>query len=157
MEIWKNIEGYEGLYQISNYGNCKSLDRTIERKSRWGNIIKINYIGKFLVPNKVGKGYYRYDLCKNGKYEYFYIHRLVFETFIGKIPDGLEIDHINTDKSDNRLCNLRVVDRKGNMNNPITKGKNHHPCSEETKKKLSESLKGRHNSPNTEFKKGHKK
>lgn len=120
MEEWRDIKGYEGYYQISNYGNGRSLDRTIERKSRWGNIIKVTYKGKELKKNKAGTGYLRFDLCKDGEYDYRYIHQLVWETFIGDIPEGLEIDHIDTDKTNNHLENLRVTDRKGNMNNPIT-------------------------------------
>ena len=49
------------------------------------------------------------------------VHRVVYETFVGEIPQGYEIDHINTVRDDNRLENLRVVTRKENMNNPITK------------------------------------
>ena len=49
-----------------------------------------------------------------------YVHRLVWETFNGVIPDGYQIDHINTIRDDNRLENLRCVTRKDNMNNPLT-------------------------------------
>ena len=45
MEVWKDIEGFEGYYQISNYGNGRSLDRTVEQKSRWGKIVKVTYKG----------------------------------------------------------------------------------------------------------------
>lgn len=49
------------------------------------------------------------------------VHRLVYETYIGDIPQGYEIDHINTIKTDNRLENLRCVTRKENANNPLTR------------------------------------
>lgn len=49
-----------------------------------------------------------------------YVHRLVYETFIGNIPEGYQIDHINTIKTDNRLENLRCVTHKENMSNPLT-------------------------------------
>jgi len=52
-----------------------------------------------------------------------YVHRLVFEMFVGPISDDLEIDHINGDRSDNRLSNLRVVSHSENQRNPITVGK----------------------------------
>lgn len=48
------------------------------------------------------------------------VHRIIYETFVGTIPDGYEIDHINTICTDNRLENLRCVTHTGNMNNPIT-------------------------------------
>ena len=90
------------------------------------------------------------------------VHRLVYETFVGEIPQECEIDHINTVSADNRLENLRCVTHKENVNNPLTrihiskalkgkpawnkgkpswnKGKH---LSEETKRKMSESLKGK--------------
>lgn len=81
---------------------------------------------------------YRYDkktdrliLCKLGsrdgyntihaKLKYVSVHRMVWETFVGKIPDGYEIDHINTIRDDNRLENLRCVTPKENSNNPLTR------------------------------------
>ena len=120
MEVWKDIKGFEGYYQISNYGNGKSLDRAVKQLSRWGNMTVVHYKGVELVKNKAGNGYCRFDLCKDGIYTYRYVHHLVWETFVGKIPNGMEIDHINTVKTDNRLENLRLVDRTGNMRNEIT-------------------------------------
>lgn len=157
-EIWGDIKDYKGLYQVSNFGNGRSLDRTIVRKSRWGKEVSVTYKGCNLKSNKVGNGYRRFDLCKDGKYTHPYVHRLVWETFIGEIPEGLEIDHIIpvSDGGGDELTNLRLVDRKGNMNNPLTKIKLSYPCSDETKKKLSIASKGKHYSPSTEFKKGHK-
>ena len=71
-------------------------------------------------------------------------HRLVYETFNGKIPQDKEIDHINTIRTDNRLENLRLVTHQENMCNPLTrekyKGFTH---SEETKRKMSEARKGK--------------
>ena len=53
-----------------------------------------------------------------------YIHRIVYELFVERVPDGMEIDHINTDIHDNRVENLRVVTKSGNMRNPITRKRN---------------------------------
>lgn len=92
----------------------------------------------------------------NNKFGYLYVytkigtrcvHRVIYETFIGEIPDGYEIDHINTIRTDNRLENLRCVTHKENMNNPLSlkhrseamKGKK---LSEEAKRKIGESKKG---------------
>lgn len=108
---------------------------------------------------------YRYDskqdklvLCKlsdNGRgYKYLvstsrvYVHRLVYETFKGPIPDGMEIDHEDTHKDNNSIDNLLLVDRKGNMNNPLTKNKlskvmKGHKISEEAKQKMSLVRKGK--------------
>ena len=84
-------------------------------------------------------------------------HRVIYETLKGEIPDGYEIDHINTIKTDNRLENLRIVTHKENMNNPITRKHNSEvqkgrisnrkgvKLSESTKRKISEANKGKHN------------
>lgn len=90
------------------------------------------------------------------------VHRLVYETFVGAIPQGYVIDHINTIRDDNRIENLRCVTCYENNNNPLTrkhfseakkgntycKGKTH---SEETKKKISEAQKSRRHEPSSEF------
>ena len=54
---------------------------------------------------------------------HLYVHRIVYEAFIGQIPKGMEVEHINTIRNDNRLENLRLCTHKENMNNPITKKK----------------------------------
>ncbi len=62
---------------------------------------------------------YRY--CHDSKQKPFKVHRAIYETFVGPIPDGYEIDHINTVKDDNRIENLRAVTSKENHNNPLTR------------------------------------
>ena len=109
MEEFKDIEGYEGLYQISDYGNVKSLSRLIKRPL--GN----NYVSdeRIMKPQKTLKGYLSVNLYKNGLNKRFYVHRLVANAFIGKI-DGLTIDHINNDKSDNKVSNLSIMTQNEN-------------------------------------------
>ena len=73
-------------------------------------------------------------------------HRVVYETFVGEIPAGYDIDHINTIKTDNRVENLRCVTRSGNMLNPLTRKRNSEAqmnkvLSEETRNKISNSMK----------------
>lgn len=87
-------------------------------------------------------GYLRIRCVVNNKLLQKMVHRIIYETFIGEIPNGYEIDHINAIKSDNRLENLRVVTHERNMNNPLTKrniseGHKGKPKSEETKKIIS--------------------
>ncbi len=158
MEIWRDIKGFEGYYQISNYGNGRSLERTIERMSRWGKMVKVTYPSVELKKNLCGKGKYRrFDLYKDGKSTPRYVHQLVWETFVGEVPEGLEIDHIIpvSDGGGDELTNLRIGTRKNNMNNEITYKKYFIPCSEEKKARIAKTMKGKHTSPNTEFKKGH--
>lgn len=113
-EIWKDVPGYDGCYMISNLGRVKSTDRYV-----FSNILpgKKRFIsGKVLTPSKNIWGYHEVHLCKNGKSKHHTIHKLVYTTFIGDIPDGKEINHINEDKTDNRLQNLKAVTKSENIN-----------------------------------------
>lgn len=143
-EIWRDIRGYEGKYQVSNLGNARSLN--------YKNTKRIN----LLKPNKLVKGYRAFRLCKDGVYTYHYVHRLVWETFVGKIPDGYEIDHIIpiSDGGGDELTNLRIATRKENMHNENTYKKYFVPCCESKKESIRKASKGKHYSPSTEFKKG---
>ena len=144
IEVWKDVKNYEGYYIVSSMGKVKSLDRIVLGKNgasyfRSGKL-------KSSVTNKWG--YLQVLLSKNNKQKLCLIHRLVAEAFIPNPENKPHIDHINTDKKDNRVGNLRWCTRSENMNNPLTKekcremNKGKHR-SEETKKKISESGKGR--------------
>lgn len=78
------------------------------------------YKNKVLKQRKDKNGYPVVCIYDNGKQKMVKIHRLIWETFIGEIPDGYQIDHINTIRDDNRLENLRCVTAKENCNNPET-------------------------------------
>ena len=120
VELWKDICGYEGRYQVSNWGRIKSLNRTITDCRRRRQIIR----EKILKPENVDDGYERVSLCRNGGQKHHRVATLVYEAFNGPIPEGLEIDHINGNNRDNRLENLRVCTHKENCNNPITLARN---------------------------------
>lgn len=107
IETFKPVRGYEGLYEVSNCGAVRSLNYRRSGKKYCMNLHKT-------------KGYLRAKLTKNGKKSMPYVHRLVWEAFNSPIPDGYEIDHINTIRDDNRLSNLRVATSKENHANPIT-------------------------------------
>lgn len=115
-EIWKSIEGYEGLYEVSNLGRVKSLDRMC-----WNGHIWWKKKGE-LLSNCVDSGGYHYvGLCVNGKHKNFLIHKLVMSAFVGEPPiDKPEINHIDEDKSNNCLSNLHYCDRKFNANYSYT-------------------------------------
>lgn len=100
MEIWKDIEGYEGLYQISNFGRIKFL---------------YNYRGRnnILVP-RIKRGYYQIGLRKNVKRKWFAVHRLVAKAFIDNPNNYPVINHIDEDKLNNNVDNLEWCTYKYN-------------------------------------------
>lgn len=106
IEIWKDIKEYEGLYQVSNLGKVKSIDRVINNHFYKSQIIK---------PYDNGIGYYKIKLCKNGKIKHFYLHRLVAQAFLEDYSPLLEINHINHNKKDNNINNLESVSHLDNM------------------------------------------
>ena len=103
-EIWKDIKGYDGYYQISNFGIVKSLNRTIIYKDgrRW------NVKERILQPNIGTNGYYYVNLSINNKQRTKYIHRLAGETFLMPLHNK-EIDHIDENKLNNNINNLRWI------------------------------------------------
>lgn len=115
MEDWKDILGFEGVYQISNLGKLRSLDRIVERKS----INNLSYTktikGTKLKPSDNGIGYLQVRLKFGNKLLRKYVHRLVYETFVTVLPEDKEINHIDHDKKNNSLSNLEVVTRKENI------------------------------------------
>lgn len=90
-----------------------------------------------LKPENVYNGYERVFLCKNGKGVHKRVATLVYESFIGAIPEGLEIDHANGERTDNRLENLRAVSHQENCRNPISRAK-HLAANESRSRKMKE-------------------
>lgn len=108
-EIWKDIKNYEGLYQISNLGNVKSVKRY--RNAGTGNYLqKEKIISQFDV-----RGYKQVRLCKDKKYKNFSVHRLVAKAFIPNTEEKEQVNHINGIKSDNRLDNLEWCTQSENQ------------------------------------------
>lgn len=111
-EIWKEIKDYEGLYQISNIGQVKSLKRMVVRNNNRPQLVE----EKILKPTVNKNGYMFICLYKNGVKKRCQVHRLVAEAFYGEIPKGMQVNHINEIKSDNRLENLNLMTPKENTN-----------------------------------------
>jgi len=101
-QIWKDVVGYEGLYQVSNEGRVKSL--------RWKTPWILNR-----ATNKYG--YFIVTLFKDKKGKTKTIHQLVAAAFLGHIPNGyvLVVDHINHNPKDNRVENLQIITHRENM------------------------------------------
>ena len=116
-EVWKDIEGYEGIYQVSNLGRVRSLDRLVPAAcalSKGKQVVNYLRKGKILKGHWAGpKGseYIYVGLSKYDKPKYCRVHRLVACAFIPN-PDNLpEVNHIDEDKSNNRADNLEWVTR----------------------------------------------
>lgn len=103
-----DVAGYEDLYQVSDQGHVKSL----ERADSWGRTVK----ERFLKPRIDRDGYLRLNLCAGGKRKMFSVHRLVCEAFHENPDNKPQVNHINEIKTDNRASNLEWSTRKENCN-----------------------------------------
>jgi hypothetical protein len=112
MEIWKDIKDYEGLYQISNLGNVKALEKTRNWNAR-GKQLQSVLKEKILIPVD-SYGYCHIILWKDSKIKNFSIHRLVAQAFIENPKFKSEVNHINAIKNDNRVENLEWVTQQEN-------------------------------------------
>lgn len=102
MEIWKDVVGYEGLYQVSNMGRIKSF-----------HYDRVN--GRVLKPGWAGCGYLKVGLWQDGKRKCMLVHRLVAIAFLGPPPSpDHEANHKNGDKTDNHVENLEWITHSGN-------------------------------------------
>lgn len=110
MIIWKDVIGYEGIYQVNNFGSIRSIDR-IDSANR-------KRIGVILLPS-IYNGYLGINLCKNSVATYKRIHIIVAENFMG-VNNGMEVNHINGVKTDNRVENLEYCTRLHNMHHSLT-------------------------------------
>ena len=129
-ETWKDVLGYVGLYQVSDLGRIRSLDRECNSK----NGSKQKKKGRILTQEVTIHGYCRVRLFDaSGNAKHYAVHRLVMNAFVGILDE--DINHINEIKTDNRLINLEYCTRKyncnyGTRNNRISensKGKNSRP------------------------------
>lgn len=109
LEFWKDIKGYEGIYQVSNNGKVR----------RWARYLK-SY--KELSPYKTNGGYFRVSLCFKYERKLFLVHQLVAKSFVDNPKSLTEVNHIDGNKKNNFSYNLEWVSRSENIKHAILNG-----------------------------------
>ena len=121
-EVWKDIKGYEGLYQVSNMGRVKSLERFVNSPMLKDGRKKIE--SKILKQFNNQQGYLKVQLYKESISKYSFVHRLVATAYIDNPINKPTVDHLNTIRNDNRVCNLKwATQSEQAKENPITNRK----------------------------------
>lgn len=104
-EIWKNVKGFEGIYEVSNTGKVRCIERTVIRRN--GRPLKIK--GGEMYIGKDRYGYPIVNFNVNKKRYLKKVHRLVYESHIGDINPFLVVDHKDNDKTNNHASNLQQI------------------------------------------------
>ncbi len=116
-EKWTHIKGWEGWYEISNFGNLKSLDRIVLRGSG-----EMPFKGKMLTWRVNPLGYWYYQLLRKGKKYMIWNHREVAKNFIPNIYNKPEVNHIDGNKGNNHYSNLEWCTRMENIHHAMKLG-----------------------------------
>lgn len=115
VEIWKDIPGYEGYYQVSNTGKVKSLERISVRNNGKSEDVKCHLRERMLNIQTQAQGYSQVVLSKNGSRKTFRLHALVAKLFVENPFKKKYINHIDGNKKNNKASNLEWVTAKENM------------------------------------------
>ena len=103
MVRWKPVEGYEGIYEISDDGQCRSLNRVVKDKNGLSKVLT----GKRLKPKPQISGHLSVHLCKNGRPKQFLMHRLVAFHFVAGYFEGAQVRHLDGNCQNNTFHNLK--------------------------------------------------
>lgn len=122
MEEWRDIKGYEDIYQISSLGKVRSFDRIATFRGRWGTLVHKHIKGIIKSPNLDTKGYWYVGLYKEGKVHYFKIHQLIATAFIDNPYGYNEINHIDGNKQNNSIENLEWCTHAQNIQHAVRTG-----------------------------------
>lgn len=126
MTEWRAIPGWSGYYEVSDDGQVRSLDRTVEFVSRWGTVGHRRFPGRTLKLTTLFTGYHQVELnAGEGRVTRDLVHRLVLAAFVGPCPDGQEVRHLNGIRDDNKLLNLTYGTHSENQRDQALHGTNH--------------------------------
>lgn len=148
-EIWKKVEGYENIYEVSNHGNIQSIDHfVVGKKSRTQK-------GRVLSVSISTKGYHQVSLSLLGRRFHTGVHRLVAKAFLANPDNKEQVNHKDGNKSNNHVSNLEWATNQENIihayKNNLVKlnyGEKHHQCRftnnqiKELKRKLANGVSG---------------
>lgn len=111
MEVWKEVKGFEGLYEVSNKGRVRSLDRMVRNREH-----DYHAKGRILKLYTKSSGYVFVRLADNGKIKTLYVHRLIAEAFLLNPSNQSQINHKDENKANNLLENLEWCSASYNIN-----------------------------------------
>lgn len=111
-ERWRPVKGFEDSYEVSSHGMIRSLPRVVARSN--GKPLRVK--GQLLKTNPNSRGYPRVSLCAGPtRATWAAVHRLVAAAFLGQCADGMTVNHIDGDKTNNRVDNLEYVTAQDNI------------------------------------------
>lgn len=119
-ESWRPVVGWEGIYEVSDRGRVKSLERQVQVKP---GLFRKN--SERILKQGHARGYLRVVLSRNGETSPRSVHHLVLESFVGARPEGKVVRHLDGDKENNSLQNLRYGTPAENSQDTIRHGRNH--------------------------------
>jgi hypothetical protein len=126
-ERWLPVPGFEGLYEVSDLGRVRSLDRVVPQANRWGGVSHSLRKGRILKPGRHAGGHLFVCLCNETGHHQIFIHRLVLMAFDRLRPDGMECRHLDGDPTNNRFDNLAWGTRLENMADRTALGEHNPP------------------------------
>jgi hypothetical protein len=130
IETWLPVVGWEGLYDVSDQGRVRSVDRIV----RYSDGRQAKFRAQVLTLKRNGKYRRLYvGLCRNGIHHYSYVHTLVLEAHVGPCPSGLECCHWDDDPTNNHVSNLRWDTRTANRQDALRNGRSFDSQSVKTK------------------------
>lgn len=153
MEIWKDVVGYEGLYQVSSSGQVKRVPRTMKNVN--GRFSKVP--GGLRKQKIQSNGYLTVNLSKDNKVKFHLTHKLVAEAFLGPRPEGADICHNDGDKKNNCVSNLRFDSHSENCNDRARHGVCHSASKSKCPRGHDLDLKGNNGSDPRSLAKGWRK